>query len=292
MGDEFVIHQHHARRLHWDLRLEHDGVLASWSVPRGIPRDPRRNHRAIHTPDHPLEFKSFSGEIPAGQYGAGRITIYDRGTYTARKWRDDEVVIELHGERVSGRYALFQTDGDDWMMHRMDPPEAGWTPMPADVRPMRAAPAKRLPADDAAWAFELDWPGERALTGVSGGRVELRSGSPAGSLRALAEALAPTECLLDGVVMGFTDSTQYLVFDLLWLDGVATMDLPYAQRRELLLGLDVNGPYWQTPPHFTGGGRFAVDAAREQGLPGVVAKRLESPYTPGAGSRDWREIPA
>src|SRR5215468_6623543 len=80
--DMFVIQQHHARRLHWDLRLERGGVLVSWAVPRGLPRDPGRNHLAVHTEDHPLEYAAFEGVIPAGEYGGGRMVIYDRGTYT------------------------------------------------------------------------------------------------------------------------------------------------------------------------------------------------------------------
>jgi bifunctional non-homologous end joining protein LigD len=285
-GNRFVIHQHHARSLHWDLRLERNGVLASFAVPRGVPRDPARNHLAVHTEDHPLEYLDFEGTIPAGEYGGGRMFVYDRGTYDTEKWRDSEVLIVLHGERVSGRYVLFQTSGKDWMIHRMEPPEPGWAPMPSGVRPMLSTAGKRLPANDAEWAFELAWAGERRLAPVSGGRAEL----PFRELRALGPALAPTECLLDGVVVEFGPEPVFMAFDLLWLDGKSTMDLPYSARRDLLLGLDVNGPNWQTPPHFTGGGRFALDAAREQGLPGVVAKRLDSTYRPGVESKDWRRL--
>src|SRR5215210_6571055 len=95
--DTFVIQQHHARALHWDLRLERDGVLVSWAVPRGIPRDPERNHLAVRTEDHPMEYATFEGSIPAGEYGGGTMTIYDSGTYTTEKWRDREVMIVLAG---------------------------------------------------------------------------------------------------------------------------------------------------------------------------------------------------
>ena len=121
-GSRFVVQEHHARRLHWDLRLERDGALASWALPRGIPQDPKRNRLAVRTEDHPLEYLDFEGEIPAGEYGGGTVTIWDRGTYEAEKFRDDEVIFTLAGERVRGRYALFATDGDNWMIHRMDPP--------------------------------------------------------------------------------------------------------------------------------------------------------------------------
>ena len=98
-GGRFVVQEHHARRLHWDLRLEHDGALASWAVPNGIPDDPKRNRKAVRTEDHPLEYLDFEGEIPEGQYGAGTMTIWDRGTYECEKFRDDEVIVVFHGER-------------------------------------------------------------------------------------------------------------------------------------------------------------------------------------------------
>ena len=107
----FVVQEHHARRLHWDLRLEHDGTLASWAVPRGIPADPARNHLAVRTEDHPLEYLEFHGDIPAGNYGAGSMTIWDRGRFEVHKWRDVEVMVTLHGERVQGKYVLFHTRG-------------------------------------------------------------------------------------------------------------------------------------------------------------------------------------
>jgi bifunctional non-homologous end joining protein LigD len=133
--DRFVVHEHHARRLHWDLRLERDGVLVSWAVPKGIPPDPSRNHLAVHTEDHPLEYIDFHGDIPAGQYGAGTMKIWDRGTYETHKFRDKEVMITFHGERLHGRYVLFRTRGDDWMIHRMDPPEdPEREPMPGRAR--------------------------------------------------------------------------------------------------------------------------------------------------------------
>src|SRR3954468_9485039 len=105
----FVVQEHSARSMHWDLRLEHEGTLASWGVPRGIPPDPKRNHLAVRTEDHPLEYLEFHGQIPEGQYGAGSMRIFDRGTYELEKWRDSEVIVVFHGERVRGRYVLFRT---------------------------------------------------------------------------------------------------------------------------------------------------------------------------------------
>jgi bifunctional non-homologous end joining protein LigD len=327
-GNTFVIQQHHARALHWDLRLERDGVLVSWAVPRGIPRDPDRNHLAVQTEDHPMEYATFSGEIPAGEYGGGTMTIYDSGTYTTEKWRDREVMIVLSGARVSGRYVLFRTDGKNWMIHRMDPPPAGWTPMPERIDPMHPVEGRRLPPDDGSWAYELAWNGVRALAYVSGGRLRLldadgrerTAGYP--ELRAMAERLAPTECVLDGELVAFDKAglisraalderlkrsaaaesatirrlasrtpVQFLAYDLLWLDGVPTPDLPYRDRRDLLDGLGLAGANWQTPPYFgPGGGAAAKETSTAQGLAGVVAKRLDAPYEPGASAKTWRRV--
>ena len=322
----FVIQQHHARSLHWDVRLERDGVLVSFAVPRGLPRDRTRNNLAKHTEDHPLEYLDFAGEIPAGEYGGGRMTILDRGTYETDKWRDDEIGVTFHGERTTGRYVFFRTGGADWMVRRMDPPEPGWEPMPEAVPPMLATGTRGLPADDGNWGYEMAWDGRRVSAYVSGGRVRLRDAGGGDvtswypEIRALGPALAPIEVVLDGEVVAFDgprpdadllrrrtaprDSAaarraaertpvQFLVYDLLWLEGHATVEsVPYAERRELLDGLAPTGPHWQTPPYFPGGGEFAVEAARTQGLSAVVAKRCDSPYLPGRRSRLWLTVPA
>ena len=116
----------------------------------------------------------------------------------------------------------------------------------------------------------------------------------------MAEQLAPVEAVLDGVLVRIDPGGrikaptkrdgQFLAVDLLWLEGAASLDLPYDQRRALLDGLALTGPHWQTPPWFPGVGADALRTARDQGLPGVVAKRLDSPYEPGRRSRHWLSI--
>ena len=323
-GSAFVIQEHHATSLHWDLRLERDGVLVSWAVPRGMPPDPRRNHLAVHTEDHPMEYLDFHGEIPRGEYGGGSMTVWDRGRYETEKWSDREVKFVLHGERVQGRFVLFRTDGRNWMVHRMDGPvRPDWRPLPGVLPAMLPTPAKALPRNAGQWSFETDWPGERVLAHVDGGRVRLTSDGGAEltslvpELRALGEALGLTQVLLDGTLVAFDDAGRpdadrlakrlrsgdpraaarrtpvvLLVSDVLHLDGRPTTALPFAERRELLEGLDLRGPAWQTSPAFPGDGRALLAAAREQGLPGVLAKRLDSPYRPGRRDPAWRAVPA
>jgi len=124
----FVIQRHEARRLHHDFRLERDGVLVSWALPKGVPALGERNHLAVHVEDHPLEYASFHGDIPRGEYGAGHVEIWDHGSYETEKWRDDEVIVTLHGAKDGGlggepaKLALIRTDRDEdknWLIHRM-----------------------------------------------------------------------------------------------------------------------------------------------------------------------------
>ncbi|MGH2837351.1 MAG: DNA polymerase ligase N-terminal domain-containing protein, partial [Thermoleophilaceae bacterium] len=173
----FVVQEHHATRLHWDLRLEHDGALASWAVPNGIPEDPKENRKAVHTEDHPLKYLTFEGDIPEGNYGAGKMTIWDRGTYELHKWEPRKVVLTFHGERLEGRYSLFQAGKSekDWLIHRMDPPaDSAREPMPEHVVPMLARLGE-LPAKDSDWAYEIKWDGVRAIAYSEPGRLRLES---------------------------------------------------------------------------------------------------------------------
>src|SRR5438067_13645803 len=96
-NDTFVIQEHHATALHWDVRLERDGVLVSWAVPKGLPLDPHENRLAKQTEDHPMSYARFEGKIPKGEYGGGAVTVWDSGTYVLEKWTDREVKVVLTG---------------------------------------------------------------------------------------------------------------------------------------------------------------------------------------------------
>ena len=329
-GNRFVIQEHSATRLHWDLRLEHDGALASWAIPNGLPWAQKDNRKAVHTEDHPLEYLEFHGEIPKGNYGAGTMTIWDRGTYEVLKWEPKKVEVELHGERVTGRYALFPTGPEpkDWMIHRMgEPAEGGWVlghePMPDQLVPMLAR-SGTVPARDDGWAYEIKWDGVRAVCFSEPGRMRFvtRNGNDVTArypeLVRLNRALSMHRAILDGEVVAFDAEGRpsfgalqgrmhltregqvkrlakeapvtYVAFDLVWLDGRSLTDRPYAERRAVLRKLLADGERWQVPDHVVGGGAQLLAATREQGLEGIVAKRLDSPYEAGRRTGHWLKI--
>jgi len=322
---KFVVQEHHARRLHWDLRLEKDGVGVSWAVPKGIPPDPKQNHLAVHVEDHPLDYFKFAGEIPKGEYGGGTVKIWDEGTYQPVKWTDREVMVDFKGKRLQGRYVLFQTRGNDWMIHRMDPPQdPDRQPMPKKIDPMLAKLVTKIPTPDDGWGFEFKWDGIRAIAFVDGGRVRLQSRTGEDitprypEIHPMGRALGSTEVILDGEIvaldakgrpsfeeiqqrMGLTAENEirrkmkevpitYMLFDVLWQDGHSLMEQPYTERRGALSKLKLTGPSWQTPPYERGGGQAMKDASAKAGLEGVVAKRLDSKYEQGKRTGAWQKI--
>lgn len=321
----FVIQEHSARRLHWDLRLEHEGVAASWAIPNGIPDDPEENRKAVRTEDHPLSYLEWEGEIPKGEYGAGTMKIWDSGTYELEKWEPGKVMVEFHGEKVRGRYALFRAGKaeKDWMIHRIDPPARERDPFPENVVPMLAR-LSELPRDDGKWAVEVKWDGVRAIAYCKPGRVELQTrnlndvSAQYPEVRRISRALGSHDAVLDGEIVAFDENGRpsferlqqrihntdenvvrrrmkthpvvYVVFDLLYLDGRDLISEPYSRRRELLAELDLNGESWQTPGHSVGHAKELLAASKDQGLEGVMLKRLDSIYAPGKRDGTWLKV--
>ena len=321
----FVVQEHSARRLHWDLRLEHEGVAASWAIPNGIPEDPSENRKAVHTEDHPLEYLEWEGEIPQGEYGAGTMRIWDTGTYELEKWEPGKVMVEFHGERLQGRYALFRAGEaeKDWMIHRISPPARERDPFPEKVVPMLAR-LSTLPRDDGRWAVEVKWDGVRAIAYCRPGRVELQTrnlndvSAQYPEVRRISRALGSHDAVLDGELVAFDENGKpsferlqqrihntdenvvrrrmkthpvvYVVFDLLYLDGEDLTGEPYSRRRELLAGLELSGESWQTPGHSVGHAKELLAASKEQGLEGVMLKRLDSVYSPGKRTGAWLKV--
>lgn len=151
----FVIQEHHATALHWDFRLERGGVLVSWALPKGIPITTRQNRLAVRTEDHPLDYADFSGRIPSGEYGGGDVAIWDSGRYETEKWRDDEVIVQLHGARAKGRFALIRTKDSQWLIHRTKGQE--------DLPPVIADDSLKSPAQRRRAGERFEEPSEPAV---------------------------------------------------------------------------------------------------------------------------------
>jgi bifunctional non-homologous end joining protein LigD len=295
-GHRFVIQEHHARRLHWDVRLERDGVLASWAVPKGLPTDPETVRLAVRTEDHPIEYLEFSGEIPAGEYGGGAMTIWDSGTYETEKWNSREVIVRLSGERASGRFVFIRTDRDggkdNWLLRRSDR-DGARAPLPHDARPMLATPGE-LPTEGEWWP-QVGFGGRRVIVRADGGRVRITDADgdevAAPSLRELGPSLGATQALLDGELVGGAEGAYLWIGDVLHVDGRDACRLPFRERRALLERLPLDGPRWRLAPVFPGAGPEVLAAAKQQNLPYVVAKDPDSPYEPGRTSTRWVQVP-
>lgn len=219
----FVIQQHDATRLHWDLRLEHEGVLLSWALPRGVPWNPKENRLAVQTEDHSLDFLDHEGDDFDGQFGAGRSTRWDAGTYELHKLEPEteprKLVITLAGKRVSGKFSLFSMRGTrDWLIHRMDPPvDEARRAVPIGVVPMRATDGELPVPDDAGgdrhgdaprrWAYERRWNGVRAIVTDDTGRVVITDGAANDisvhfpEVRRIGRAIGHREVILDGMIV-------------------------------------------------------------------------------------------
>ena len=312
-GPVFVIQEHHARRLHYDFRLEHDGVLVSWAIPKNLPDRPSKNHLAVRTEDHPLEYGRFAGTIPEGEYGAGAVAIWDSGNYTAEKFRiggaeDGEVIVDLRGQRISGRYALIQTDGDQWLAHRMKDQPDGRGSRVQDIEPMLATPGSVDRLTTSQWAFEGKYDGFRLLVEADHGRLRLQSRSGRDvtadypHLRPLAEDLAEHHVILDGEVVALDDHgvpsfheiqnrtrldrIQFWAFDIVYLDGRSLLRASYRDRRRILETL-ATATRLTVPPLLDGDGPEALEFSRVHKWEGVVAKKWESTYQPGRRSASW-----
>jgi bifunctional non-homologous end joining protein LigD len=305
-GNRFVIQEHHARRLHYDLRLERDGVLVSWAVPKNLPETPSVNHLAVHTEDHPLEYLTFEATIPKGEYGAGKMVIWDTGTYEAEKFRDNEVIMTLHGERISGRYALIQTNGDQWLAHRMKDQES---PTVKDLAPMLATLGSVDRLTHTEWAFEGKWDGYRLLVDADHGEMRLisRSGRDVTreypGLQVVVDALSDHGVVLDGEVVALDDSgvpsfsemqnraratrIEFWAFDVLQLDGRSLLRAKYRDRRRVLEALAEDRDELIVHELLSGDGDDALEQSRSRRWEGVVAKRWDSTYQPGRRSRSW-----
>jgi bifunctional non-homologous end joining protein LigD len=314
----FVVQRHDARSLHYDFRLEMNGALASWAVPKGVPLEPGEQHLAVHVEDHPLDYATFEGEIPKGEYGAGTVEIWDNGTYELlEQKRNGGLTVRLHGKRLRGTYALVPAhlsgDPKNWLIlrKREDDADAG-SASRSEYAPMLATLAEDVPRG-AGWSYEVKWDGYRALAYVRGSETTLVSRNRndltsrfASIATAVSRATKSPDCVLDGEVCALDEDGRssfsamqqgkpgtpivYYAFDVLEIDDEPVIELPLVERRKRLERLlDKRNRVVRLSEAFDDGEALYA-AAMQQRLEGIVAKRLESRYLPGRRSRDWLKI--
>ncbi|MDQ3957350.1 MAG: non-homologous end-joining DNA ligase, partial [Actinomycetota bacterium] len=300
-------------------------VLVSWAVPKNLPWKKGKPHLAVHVEDHPFEYGSFSGTIPAGNYGAGEVRIFDRGEFELLEQEPGKLTFRLAGERLRGVWHMIlpekNAEKKEWLVflsvdERPDP-----EPLP-DMSPMMAT-LVREPFDRDGWIFEVKWDGVRALAAcgvdetalVSRNRNDITFCYP--ELASLHTRLVCLDAVVDGEIVAMSGGrpsferlqsrinlqnpkdidravksipVTYVVYDLLYLDGRATTGLPLDERKELLDALVVPSERVQVSAYSEGGGRALFDFALSNQLEGIVAKKGTSTYRPGRRSRDWLKV--
>lgn len=323
-GRSYVVQEHHARSLHYDFRLEHDGVLWSWAVPKGPSASTKDKRLAVRTEDHPVEYRDFEGTIPKGEYGGGEVKIWDRGTWEPLGDADammkaGKLDFVVHGERIEGRFVLIRTAAKNWLLMKRsdDGARAGALPALGSIKPELATLVDDVPTKGD-WLFEIKYDGYRAIATLDHGKVRIASRNGldwTSRFPRIAEALAELPigtAIVDGEIAyvlpdGRTDFQHlqnalgakgraadrliYFVFDLLHHDGVDLTKRPLATRKEALRALlpkKSRGPI-RFGDHVTHGGRAFFAEACRLGLEGIVAKRADSPYRGGRG-KDWVKV--
>jgi bifunctional non-homologous end joining protein LigD len=326
-GTTFVIHQHYATRLHWDLRLEmfnaRKKVLVSWAVPKGMPRRKGKGALAIHVEDHPFDYGSFEGTLGPG-YGAGAVRIFDAGSLEMLEQKPGNIKFHLRGQRLDAVYRLVERGEDrgkeQWLLF-LSADERGETDPIPRLDPMLATLID-APFDDDDWAYEPKWDGVRAAAVcdeesrfISRNAKDITVAYP--ELHKLHDQLVAVDAVLDGEICAFADGVPsfetlqsrihvrgeaeikrlmkqipvaYIAFDLIYLDGRDLTKVPYTERRELLEATLVTTPTFQVSPSTIGAGTALFEVAREQRLEGIVAKRLTSRYEIGKRSKNWLKV--
>ncbi len=319
-GSSFVVHRHHASRLHYDLRLEQNGVLRSWAVPKGLPPRPGIMRLAVSVEDHPLDYVNFEGAIPKGEYGGGMMWKFAQGRYEIRKQKRDGFYFRLHSRELNGEYRIHHTKENQWLLERVDTPQVDWLHEP--VQPMLAQAARDLPASPD-YLYEVKWDGIRALISLDEGAIKIHGRNGTDLIRQFPELLNAEESfratvgLFDGEIVcldtdGKPNFTNVIhrkqqtsdgaiqraqarfpavcyVFDCLYLDGRAIVGEPLTRRREWLLDAVRKGGAYRVSEAVEEGAPFLA-AVKELGLEGVMAKKRQSPYLPGKRSDSWLKI--
>jgi bifunctional non-homologous end joining protein LigD len=319
-GSNFVVHRHHASHLHYDLRLEQDGVLRSWAVPRGLPPHPGVKRLAVQTEDHPMQYLTFDGAIPKGQYGAGEMWIYALGKYQVTKDKKDGFYFRLSSKEVTGEYRIHKMKAKEWLLERVDEPQVNY--LRQEIEPMLSESVDIPPKGDQ-YIYEVKWDGIRALISLEDGQVKIRTRRQHDITAQFPELIIPEKAfrantaLFDAEIVCLDKSgrpsfqtvisrmqargeTNILrqsktypvncyVFDCLYLDGRPLINEPLLRRKEWLKdAIKHETPYRVS--EFIEDGESLYEAAREHSLEGIMAKIKDSKYYPGRRNDCWVKV--
>lgn len=323
---QFVVQEHHASHHHYDFRLELDGVLKSWAVPKGPPTENNEKRLAIQVEDHPFDYIHFEGTIPKGNYGAGTVKIWDKGHYQAEEadskeesekqirkgLREGHLNIILHGKKLKGIYSLVrmktQDNKKEWLLIK----KKSALPQPEFIQPMLAT-LKESPFDSDEWLFEIKWDGYRAIGIVEKAAVHLYSRNEQsfhshfppiledlskikqnvildGEVVVLDKKGIPSFQLLQNYQRNDEGQLVYMVFDILYLNGEDLMKTPLIERKKILKEILPETSHLHYCDHVLGKGKAFFDVALKAGMEGIIAKKMNSFYQPGTRGRDWFKI--
>jgi len=321
-GSAFVVHRHHASRLHYDLRLEQNGVLKSWAVPKGLPPRPGIKRLAVNVEDHPLEYVNFEGAIPKGEYGGGMMWKFAQGRYEITKQKKDGFYFRLQSRELNAEYRTYQTKDNQWLLERVDNPQTDW--LRDAIEPMLARPADKPPSSED-YLYEIKWDGLRALISLDEGEVRIRGRNGTDYTKQFPELLIPeqafraTSALFDGEIVCLESDGRPVfknvihrmqqktegaierakakfpavcyVFDCLYLDGRPIVNEPLTRRREWLEDAVKKDSAYRVSGVVEDGPAF-FEAVKQMGLEGIIAKQRDSAYQPGKRSDAWLKVKA
>ena len=319
-GRAFVVHRHHASRLHYDLRLEQNGVLKSWAVPKGLPPRPGIKRLAVSVEDHPLEYVDFEGAIPKGEYGGGMMWKFAQGRYQTTKEKEDGFYFRLQSRELNAEYRVHRTKENQWLLERVDNPQIDW--LRDRVEPMLARPADKPPSSKD-YIYEVKWDGIRAMISLDEGGMKIRGRNGLDLTKQFPELLIPeqafraTSAVFDGEIVcleadgkpNFATVIHRMqqksegaierakarhpavcyVFDCIYLDGRPIINEPLVRRREWLQDAIRKDSTYRVSEAVDEGATF-FEAVKQMGLEGVMAKQRNSIYVPGKRSDSWLKI--
>ena len=322
---KFVIQYHQARAKHYDFRLEHNGVLLSWAVPKGLSDNPKDKRLAVHVEDHPLSYINFEGIIPKENYGAGSVEVYDKGTYApvysiTSGLKKGHLKFILNGQKHKGEYSLVKTDEKNWLIIKSDdefadnsPKKRKNTALPFDNANVQLATLTDKIPKGKEWIFEIKYDGYRIISYIQDSKVKMLTRNNQDytkKFESLAKSLKklPNNAVVDGEVVVFDsngrsdfsslqntikhggNTLNYVIFDVLAIDGEDLRQKPLKQRKEALQKLMAKADDNLIFSSFVQGkGKQSFALAKKLNLEGIVAKNFNSTYS-GKRTEDWLKI--